>query len=129
MLSRTKRNPVPYTDEETLYNFIDADEVDLVYGNLPDITLSIRKYPKRYTIAFEVTWNNPLEPWPNDAEEAASTYIDSKLYLWPERYIHSEFEINREQILNSIKLELCKRYIHPTAVITEWKGEIDLLNW
>ena len=123
------RNLVPYTDEETIYNFIDADEDDINYGTLPDITLSIRKYPKRYIIAFDVVWDDPSEPYPKDAEEAASTYIDSRFYLWPERYLHSDFDINRERILNSIKSELQKRYIPTTPVITEWESDRDFLNW
>lgn len=103
------RNGIPYTEEE-IENFLEVDTDDISAGILPEVTLSIRRYPKRYLIAYEVDWYNPLEPSPLDAEDAAFLYTAPKVYLWSERYLHCEFECRRNEILNAIKSALRQRY-------------------
>lgn len=104
------QNGVPYTEEE-IENFLEADTDDILTGILPEVTLSIRKYPKRYLIAYDVDWYNPLEPSPFDAEDAAFLYTPPKIYLWSERYLHCYFEEHRAKIFTAIKLELQQRYL------------------
>ncbi len=108
------RNQIPYT-EERISNFIEADPDEIEVGNEPDITLSIRKYPKRYFISFEVDefLSPPYDPI--DGEDASRCYIPPKAYLWPERYFHNEFEQRREEILNLIKVKLQQKYLFTAA--------------
>jgi len=103
-------NQVPY-QEEKFSNFLEADEDEIDAGNEPEITLSIRKYPKRYFISWEVDEYLDLPYDPIDAEDAARCYIPPKIYLWTERYLHQEFEQHREQILAEIKLKLQQHYL------------------
>lgn len=104
------QNQIPYTEEQ-ISNFIEADPDEIEMGNLPDITLSIRKYPKRYLIAWEVDEFLNLPYDPVDGEDASRCYIPPKVYLWTERYLHSCFDAKREQILNEIKSKLQRRYL------------------
>lgn len=103
------RNAIPYTEEE-IENFLEADTDDLSAGILPEVTLSIRKYPKRYLIAYKIDWYNSLEPSPLDALDAAFLYTPAKAYLWPERYIHCDFEQHRAALLTRIKAEIQQRF-------------------
>ena len=103
------RNNIPYT-EERIENFIDADP-DEIYLTQPSVNLTIRKYPKRYLIACEVDEALDLPYDPCDGEEASRCYILPKVYLWPWRYLHDEFELQREQILAEIKSKLQKLYL------------------
>lgn len=102
-------NQVPY-QEEQISNFIEADEDEIDAGNEPDITLSIRKYPKRYIIAWEVVDSLDIPYDPLDAEDTSRCYIPPKVYVLPQRYLHQEFSQHREQILRSIKSKLQQRY-------------------
>ena len=103
------KNGIFYTEEE-LENFLEADLDDLSSGILPEVTLCIRKYPKRYLISFEIDWDNPLEPAPVDAEDAALLYTPPKAYLWPDRYLHRDFEQNRATVLAKIKTEIQQKF-------------------
>lgn len=102
-------NQIPY-QEERFSNFLEADEDEIDAGNTPDITLSIRKYPKRYFISWEVDECFYLPYDPIDAEDTSRCYIPPKVYLWSERYLHQEFEQRKEQILAEIKSKLQQRY-------------------
>lgn len=102
-------NQVPY-QEEKFSNFIEADEDEIEAGNTPEITLSVRKYPKRYFISWEIDECFYLLCDPIDAEDASRCYIPPKVYLWSERYLHQEFEQHKEQILAEIKSKLQQRY-------------------
>lgn len=104
------QNGVPYTEEE-IENFLEADTDDISAGILPEVTLSIRKYPKRYLIAYEFHWYNSLEPSPLDALDAAFLYTPPKVYLWSERYLHCYFEEHRTTILTTIKSELQRLFL------------------
>ena len=102
-------NQVPY-QEEKFSNFIEADEDEIDAGNEPDIILSIRKYPKRYFISWEVDECFYLPYYFTGAGGATRCYIPPKVYLWTERYLHHDFEQRKEQILALIKSSLQQRY-------------------
>ena len=102
-------NQIPY-QEEKFSNFIEADEDEIDAGNEPEITLSIRKYPKRYFISWEVDECSLLPYDPIDYEDASRCYIPPRVYLWTEQYLHQEFEQRKEQILALIKSSLQQRY-------------------
>ena len=102
-------NQVPYQEEKFL-NFLEADEDEIDAGNEPEITLCVRKYPKRYFISWEVDDYADLPYDPIDYEDASRCYIPPRVYLWTERYLHQEFEQRKEQILAEIKSSLQQRY-------------------
>lgn len=103
-------NRVPYTEEQ-IPNFIDAHPGDLADDNCPEVTLCIRKYPKRYFLSIEVNEFLNLPYDPVDGADANRWYIPPKVYLWPERFEHKTFEQSREKILREIKLRLQQRYL------------------
>lgn len=104
------RNGIPYTEEQ-IENFTEVDQDDFDYNIYPEVILTIRKYPKRYLIAWEVDEAFDLPYDPIDGEDAARCYIPPKVYLWPERYLHPDFEARRKEILATIKTYLQERYV------------------
>lgn len=101
---------IPYT-EERISNFIEAHPGDLADDNCPEVTLCIRKYPKRYFLSVEVNEFLNLLYDPVDGDDANRWYIPPKVYLLPERFEHKTFEQRREKILSEIKLKLQQRYL------------------
>lgn len=93
-------NGIPYTEEE-IDRFIEPESQDDL-----EVNLTIRKYPKRYVIAFEIVINLPYDPI--DSEDFERYYMPSKSYLWHTKYLHADFENNRRQILAEIKSSLQK---------------------